>query len=108
VATSVLHVVERRGGRMTYSMLLTMVYEDQRHQIGRGMAAAAVPYVTCNMHHPAYSHGPNAIVVYHQLMMGNPEPLMIERVHEALAVENNLRLEELASEFEDLGSEMVL
>jgi hypothetical protein len=86
-------------------MLLTMVYEDQRHRTGRGPVAAAVPYVTCN---PASSHGPNAIATYHQLMMGNHEPLMVERLHEGLAVENNMRSEKLASDFEDLGSEMVL
>jgi hypothetical protein len=33
---------------------------------------------------------------------------MIERLHEALAVENNMLSEELASEFEGLGAEIVL
>jgi hypothetical protein len=50
---------------------------------------------------------PNAIAIYHQLMMPNHQPLMVERLHEALAVERSMWSEEFASEFEDLGSEIV-
>jgi hypothetical protein len=50
---------------------------------------------------------PSAIAIYHQLMMADHEALLVKRLLEARALENSMWSEEFASEFKDLGSEIV-